>query len=191
MAVWLNIFGQNKISTDITDIQKYWDKIIPSISIDLLFLKDSLDDSSDKGLVRKDYYTYDKKYWEIQAFNIEGNEHICFSYPIFCDDIAKTDCIKVIFYNDIISVLGLFDHFHLWFKMTSSKTLREGYGKIVNEIFKSFKSPFAIYCTEWDEEGDLSFMEIYKYCIDNQTNQAEKLELMNMNEFFIVKYSDN
>lgn len=166
--------------------------MLPGLDLDLKFLRGVINCGAERE-IRADFDVYNKMYWQTIMPYKEEERWLIFLYPFYLADHAKTDGIKVLFYKDVIRITGLFDHFQSWARFASTKELREGYGKLANEIIGHFGSPCAIYASEWcimDDECEYSFTDLQNSCMAKADRQAAKLDGIESYEFFIESLQD-
>lgn len=197
MAVWMQIFGKNNFSTDLNLIKKKFIETVPNLKLGLNFLNGiiypevafyaNIDESLSKNIynLSENYYEYENKWTSKISKNSENQEYLNFHYPIYQNNGAGID---VFFFNEVIMLTGLFDHFSSWFRFCENKNISEGYIDIAEKICSIFVSPSLYLCSEWcicGEEFNLNFSEFEEYI--HHHPETLKNTLKNLESFEIYK----
>jgi hypothetical protein len=198
MAVWMQIFGKNNFSSDIETIEKKLLRELENITIDLTFLKNkiypeiSYFGNNDEKLQIKinnlpeNYYEYSNK-WQIRInHNEENDKYLIINYPLYDNNAG----IRVDFFNDVIMLTGLFDHFSKWFMLTEDKKISDGYVKIAEKVFSIFDSTNLYLCSEWcicGEEFNLKFSEFTDYINNYPETVKSEIENLESHEICILE----
>ena len=196
MAVWMQIFGQNNFSSDIDLIQKKLEEKLTDLKIELGFLEGKLYpeisyfENNDKTTGQKinnlpeKYYEYSNIWQIIKSTNNENGKYLVLNYPLYNNNAG----ISIYFFNDVIMLTGLFDHFNSWFEFAANKEISSGYIKIAERIFSIFNTEFLYLCSEWcicGEEFNLQFSEFNEYI--EKHPESLKSELTNLESYEIYK----
>ena len=136
MAVWLIVWGNNKLGNfEKTDSFLREKKI--HIPLDLTFLS-KVESNFLHEKVELDS-VYDDNLWDLAISN--DTIHLTYQLSNHAESMYKDNDVwkfSICLQNDIISFKGPFRHFSDWSYIFSNDSLREGWAKVIQTIYKLF-----------------------------------------------------
>lgn len=192
MAIWMQFFGEQKVSQNIDTLSSYINKDFRTLKLDFSFLKNNLREMKSYGLFiesktpKEEYFIYDSKKWEISQHKdtIEGNYLMLF-YPLYKNKIHGG--LRIIVQKELIIILGDMEHCGS-LGLINNKELANGYLKFAIQIISFFKGKKIILCSEQvanTDEGGNSFKDLEKKCIATNVKKVDNIFDINFNNYFI------
>lgn len=179
MAVWMQLFGNNQNYKNLEFCEQYLHSIKSKLKLDLSFLDGEVKDYTrqymeDNELITKiekpipNYSIYNSENWKSEILKSDnGNQYLTFSYPLYKNPMHG---INLVFFNDVIILTGLYDHFNTWFVFYENEKVSNGFIEIARTIFAKFGSKNLIICSEWCIAGDEYDFEFKEFKLIKEQN---------------------
>lgn len=192
MAIWLQFFGEQRISKDIDTLETHIKQELEKVKLDFSFLKNNLKEVKPPSLFikgkepNKDYFIYNHTNWILNKLKdtISG-EYIKLFYPLFKEKIHGG--ITVIIQKDLITVLGDMEHCGN-FGLTKKEEIANGYLTFAEQLTKIFYGTKVLLCSEQIvniEEREVSFETIEKECIESKVRKVNDIMEINHENYYI------
>ncbi len=179
MAVWMQLFGNNKNYKNLEFCEQYFHSIKDNLKLDFSFLESQAKDHirqfmNGSELITKiekpisNYSIYNNENWKSEILkNDNGDDYLNISYPLYENPLHG---INLCFFNDVIMLTGLYEHFNTWFAFYQNEKVSNGFIEIARTIFPKFGSENLIICSEWCISGDEYDFEFEEFKLLKERN---------------------